>query len=292
MSVEVSNPDKVLFPEDNVTKAEFVGYYKDVSNVMLPFLKNHPVAMLRYPNGITGHRFFQKQAPDYFPEFIRRVEIPKQKGMTAYPVCDTTDAIVYLANQACIEFHPLPTLADKLGRTDRLVFDFDPSIDDFDGVRTAARMCRDLLDELKLPSFPMVSGSRGIHIWTPLPVTPIEEVHPFVNAVAQVLVSRDPDLLTTEFTKENRGDRIYVDIGRNAPAQHAVAPYSVRAKNGAPVATPLDWDEVDDSKIGPQSFTLRTVRERIAKTDPWKGMRKKAKALGPAAKALESLAAG
>jgi bifunctional non-homologous end joining protein LigD len=290
VKVEVSNPDKVLFPEDGITKAEFVGYYADVAGAMLPYAKGHPVAMLRFPNGITGHRFFQKQAPDYFPEFIRRVEIPKAKGTTQYPVCDTADAIVYLANQACIEFHLLPTLADKLGRTDRLVFDFDPSIDDFDGVKTGATMLRGLLDEVGLPSFVMTSGSRGLHIWVPLAVSSVEDVHAFAGDVGRVLVSRDPDLLTMEFSKEDRGDRIYVDVARNAPAQHAVSPYSVRAKNGAPVATPLDWDELVDPKLGPQSYNLRTVRDRIAKTDPWKGMRRRAKALGPAQKALERLA--
>jgi bifunctional non-homologous end joining protein LigD len=291
MKVDVSNPDKVLFPADGITKAEFVQYYADVADAMLPYARGHPVAMLRFPNGITGHRFFQKQAPDYFPDFIRRVEIPKAKGTTAYPVCDDADAIVYLANQACIEFHLLTTLADELGRTDRIVFDLDPSIEDFDGVRRGAGMVRDLLDEVGLASFPMTSGSRGVHIWVPLKTTPIEEAYPFVGDVARVLVARDPDLLTTEFSKADRGDRIYLDVARNAPAQHAVSPYSVRAKNGAPVATPLEWPELDDPKLGPQSYTLRTVRDRIAKGDPWKGMRRKAKSLGPARKALERLAA-
>src|SRR5439155_1452933 len=128
--VEISNPDKVLFPDDKITKAEFVQYCAEVAAAMLPFARGHPVAMLRFPNGIHGQRFFQKQAPDYFPDFIRRVEIPKAKGTTNYRVCDTAEAIVYIASQACIEFHLLPTLADRLGYTDRMVFDLDPSIDD------------------------------------------------------------------------------------------------------------------------------------------------------------------
>lgn len=289
--MNVSNPDKVLFPDDGVTKTEFVQYYADVANAMLPFARGHPVAMLRYPNGITGHRFFQKQAPDYFPDSIRRVEIPKAKGTTSYPVCDKVEAIVYLANQACIEFHLLPLLADDIGRTDRLVLDLDPSIDDFDGVRRGVHLMRDLLDEVGLPSYVMTSGSRGLHVWVPLQKTPVGEVHEFASGLADVLVRREPDLLTTEFSKEDRGDRIYVDVARNAPAQHAVAPYSVRAKSGAPVATPLDWDEVDDPKLGPQTYTLRDVRDRLAKTDPWKGMRRRAKALGPARKALDRLTA-
>jgi bifunctional non-homologous end joining protein LigD len=291
VKVEVSNPDKVLFPDDGITKAEFVGYYADVAGAMLPYAKGHPVAMLRFPNGITGHRFFQKQAPDYFPDFIRRVEIPKAKGTTNYPVCDTAEAIGYLANQACIEFHLLPTLADKLGRTDRLVFDLDPSIDDFAGVKTGATMLRDLLDEIGLPSFVMTSGSRGLHIWVPLSIAGVDDVREFAGDVGRVLVARDPDLLTMEFSKEDRGDRIYVDVARNSPAQHAVSPYSVRAKNGAPVATPLVWDELDDSKLGPQAYTLRTVRDRLKDGDPWKGMKKRAKSLAPARKALERLTA-
>lgn len=287
--VEVTNPDKVLFPDDDITKGEFVQYYADVADAILPYARGHPVAMLRFPNGIKGHRFFQKQAPDYFPEFIRRVEIPKAKGTTNYPVLDTVEGIVYVANQASIEFHLLPTLADKLGRTDRMVFDFDPSIEDFDGVKRGAHMLKDLLDDLGLANYVMTSGSRGLHIWVPLKETPMEEVHGFVNGVAEVLVKRDPDLLTTEFMKEARGDRIYVDVGRNRPAQHAVSPYSVRAKPGAPVATPLDWDEVADPKLGPQSYTLRTVRDRLDQTDPWRDMKRHAKSLGPAQKALDRL---
>jgi bifunctional non-homologous end joining protein LigD len=287
--VEVSNPDKVLFPDDGITKAEFVQYYADVADAMLPFARGHPVAMLRFPNGINGQRFFQKQAPDYFPDFIRRVEIPKSKGTTNYPVCDTAEAIVYIASQACIEFHLLPTLADRLGYTDRMVFDLDPSIDDFDGVRRGAKLLRVLLDDVSLANYVMTSGSRGLHIWVPLKETPVEEVRGFASGIADV--SSDPDLLTTEFSKENRGNRIYVDVARNAPAQHAVAPYSVRAKPGAPVATPLDWDEVDDKKLGPQSYTLRTVRARIERDDPWRDMRRHAKSLGPARKALDRLTA-
>src|SRR5581483_4971871 len=202
MGLEISRPDKVLFPDDDITKLEFVQYYADVADAMLPFAKGHPVAMLRMPNGIDGQRFFQKQAPDYFPDFIPRVEIPKSKGTTTYPICDSAKAIVYVASQACIEFHLLPTLADKLGRTDRMVFDFDPSIDDFDGVKRGAHMLKELLDELGLPSYVMTSGSRGLHVWVPLKDTPMDETHDFVNGVADVLVKRAPDLLTTEFMKE------------------------------------------------------------------------------------------
>ena len=289
MGLEISRPDKVLFPDDGITKLEFVQYYADVADAMLPFAKGHPVAMLRMPNGIKGQRFFQKQAPDYFPDFVPRVEIPKSKGTTTYPICDTAEAIVYVASQACVEFHLLPTLADKLGRTDRMVFDFDPSIDDFDGVRRGAHLLKELLDELGLPSYVMTSGSRGLHVWVPLKDTPMDDTHDFVNGVAEVLVKRDPDLLTTEFMKEARGDRIYFDVGRNRPAQHAVAPYSTRAKPGAPVATPIDWDEVDDKQLGPQFYNLRNVRDRIKKTDPWRDMRKHAKTLAAARKALDRL---
>jgi bifunctional non-homologous end joining protein LigD len=287
--VDVSRPDKVLFPHDDITKLEFVQYYADVADAILPFARGHPVAMLRMPNGIHGQRFFQKQAPEYFPGFIRRVEIPKAKGTTTYPVCDTAAGIVYLASQACMEFHLLPTLVAELGRTDRIVFDLDPSVDDFDGVKRGAHLLREILDELGLANYVMTSGSRGLHIWVPVKETAMEETHDFVNDVADVLVRREPDLLTTEFSKDARGDRIYVDVGRNRPAQHAVAPYSTRAKDGAPVATPLHWSEVDDPDLGPQTYNLRNVRERIKETDPWRDMRKRAKSIGPARKALERL---
>lgn len=281
MSARITHPDKVLFPRDGYTKADMIDYYERVAEVMLPYMRGHPLAMLRFNQGIDGERFFHKQAPDYFPDFIERVEVPKAKGTTRYPVCNNEQALLYIANHNCIEFHLLPVLADDLPYPDRMVFDLDPSTEDFDQVKDAACWVRDLLDEMGLPSFVMLSGSRGLHVWVPLDRSAsVDEVVEFAELVAKVLVDRHPDALTTEFSKADRGDLIYVDVGRNAPAQHAIAPYSLRAKDGAPAATPIGWDELGDPDLSPQSYDLSSLGRRLAqKADPWRNMHRRARAL-------------
>lgn len=289
-TVEITHPDKILFPRDGYTKADIIDYYRSVAPSMIPHMQKHPLAMLRFNNGIDGERFFHKQAPKYFPEFIERVDVPKSKGTTTYPVCNNIDALSYIANHNCIEFHLLPIRADDLAHPDRMVFDLDPSRDDFSEVRRAARAVHEVLDEVGLPSFLMASGSRGLHVWVPLDRrSPIEEVLEFSSLVAELLVSRYPDTLTTEFSKQAREGRIYIDVARNAPAQHAVAPYSLRAKDGAPVATPLDWSELDES-LRPDGFKIGDVASRLERDgDPWDGISRRARSLSKPRKALESL---
>jgi bifunctional non-homologous end joining protein LigD len=289
MSVAVTHPDKVLFPEDGYTKADMVEYYLAVADVMLTHMRRHPLAMLRFNEGIHGERFFHKQAPKYFPEFIDRVEVPKAKGTTMYPICDNEDALAYIANHNCIEFHLLPVRAEDLRHPDRMVFDLDPSIEDFSEVRDAARWVHELLDEVGLTSFVMTSGSRGLHIWVPLDrKSSTEEVVDFATATAALLVARHPEVLTTEFTKAERGEKIYVDVARNAPAQHAIAPYSLRAKPGAPAATPIEWSDLDDPDLSPQRWTMKTVTERLD-ADPWKEMQRRARSLDRSRRALDKL---
>lgn len=284
--VEITHPEKVLFPEDGHTKADVVEYYMAVADAMLPHMRDHPLAMLRFNQGIHGERFFHKQAPKYFPDYIGRVEAPKAKGTTTYPICNNRKALAYIANHNCIEFHVLPVRAEDLRHPDRLVLDLDPSVDDVEQVRDAARWAHELLEGLGLTAFAMASGSRGFHIWIPLDrSSAVAEVHAFASQVADVLVARYPDALTTEFAKADRGSRIYVDVARNAPAQHAVAPYSLRAKDGAPVATPITWEELDDPKTTPQRWSMTTVVERLS-SDPWKGMYRHARSLEPAQRKL------
>ena len=284
--VEITHPDKVLFPADGHTKADVVEYYTAVADAMLPHMRDHPLAMLRFNQGIHGERFFHKQAPKYFPDYIARVEVPKAKGTTTYPICNNRKALAYIANHNCIEFHLLPVRADDLWHPDRMVLDLDPSVDDVEQVRDAARWIHELLEEVGLVGFVMTSGSRGFHIWVPLDrKSDTEEVHAFAADMAHVLVARHPDELTTEFTKADRGSRIYVDVARNAPAQHAVAPYSLRANDGAPVATPITWGELDDPETTPQRWSITTVLERLS-DDPWSGMTKHARSLERARRKL------
>jgi bifunctional non-homologous end joining protein LigD len=274
--VKITSPDKVLFPRDGYTKTDVIGYYRSVADVMLPLLRDHPIAMLRFNQGLDGERFYHKHAPKHFPDFIDRATIPTSKGDQIYSVINNIDALTYIANHNAIELHLLGSRADDLSHPDRMVFDFDPSIEDFSLVKDAARWCRDLLKKHKMKSFVMVSGSRGLHVWVPLDRSSTgDEVLAFSGRVAELLVEEHPDALTTEFAKADRGDRIYVDIARNAPAQHAVAPYSLRAKDGAPVATPIGWDELDDKDLTPQRYTLSDVPDLVAKRkDPWNSISK------------------
>lgn len=289
--VRVTHPEKVLFPRDGFTKSDMIAYYDAVSGAMLPFLSGHPLAMLRFNQGIDGERFFHKNAPDYFPEFIERAPLKTAKRTTMMPVINNREGLLYIANHNCIEFHVLPVPADDLWHPDRMIFDLDPSTDDFSLVKDSARWLRLLLEELGFAPFLMTSGSRGLHIWVPLDRSAtVEDVVSFAGDAARLLVDRHPDVLTTEFSKQERGDRIYVDVGRNAPGQHAVSPFSLRAKDGAPAATPIEWDALEDADLKPTSFGLRNLPDRLTRqVDAWKGMRRHAKALKGPRKKLERL---
>ncbi len=272
ITVPLSHPDKVLFPDDGVTKEDLARYYADVADRMLPWLRDRPVTMVRYPDGLGGPRFFQKNAPSYFPDWIRRVEVAKEGGTVTHAVCDKPATLVYLANQACIEIHAFTSRVDKLSRPDQMVFDFDPPDDKrFADVRRAALWARDLLDDLGLPSFVRTSGGRGLHVHVPLTRrADFDPVREFARRAADVLARRHPDVITTEQRKDKRGMRIYADVMRNAYAQTVAASYGVRARPGAPVATPLSWAEVEDDALEPGRFTMATVRARLDSGDePW-----------------------
>ncbi len=289
----ITSPDKVLFPRDGITKLDMLRYYDTVCDVMLPYMKDHPLAMLRFQGGIDKERFFHKNAPDYFPGYIDRAPFETAKRTTMMPVVNNCEALLYIANQNCVEYHVLPVKADDLWHPDRMIFDLDPSTENFDEVREASLWLRDLLDDLGLAAFVMTSGSRGLHIWVPLDGSAtVEESNTFANGVADVIAAQHADVLTTEFHKEKRNDRIYVDVGRNAPGQHAVTPYSLRAKDRAPVAMPIDWDEVADATLTPTRYLMADAPAIVAERgDRWKGMRKRAKALTNPYKKLERLAA-
>ena len=293
ITVPLTHPDKVLFPGDGITKADLARYYADVADRMLPGLRDRPVTMVRYPDGLDGQRFFQKNAPSYFPGWIRRVRVPKEGGEVEHAVCDKPATLVYLANQACIEIHAFTSRADKLDAPDQMVFDFDPPDGQrFADVRRAALWARDLLaGDLGLTSFVRTTGGRGLHVHVGLNRrADFEEVREFTHHAAEVLARRHPDVITTEQRKDKRGMRIYADVMRNAYAQTVTASYGVRARPGAPVATPLSWAEVEDEALQPGQFTLATVRARLDGTaDPWAGFTDSRHGLGDAAKRLAKL---
>ncbi len=275
LTVPLSNTDKIFFPDDGISKGEVIGYYHEIADRMLPYLRGRPIAMARYPDGADGERIFQKNVPGYFPGWVRTAEVQKQGGMVKQVICDNAATLVYLANQGCIEPHVFLSRADRVSRPDQLVFDLDPPQAAGFSVacRTAVRLRELLADELGLTAYVRTSGGKGLHVHVPLNRRArFDDVRGFARAVAEALVRRYPDQLTTEQRKEARSGRLFLDVLRNAYAQTIVAPYAVRARPGAPVAAPLHWGELGDAALAPSRFTIHTIRERLAGApDPWEG---------------------
>lgn len=289
--VKITHPDRVLFPDSGLTKADLANYYERVAPVMLPHLRGRPVSMERFPAGIGGGGFFHKEAPDYFPDWIERAKVKKSGGSVTHAVVNNADSLLYLANHGTITPHVWLSRADKPRRPDRLVFDLDPSRDDFAGVRRAARNVAALLSDLGLTAYPMVTGSRGIHLWVPIRRDrDTEDVKAFTRAVAQLAAERHPEELTTEWRKENRDDKILVDVARHGYAQTVVPPFAVRPRPCAPVAIPVSLEDLSDSKLRPDHWTIRNVFHRLGRaSDPWEGFFRAAPSLAQPEKKLEKL---
>jgi bifunctional non-homologous end joining protein LigD len=279
VAVEISNPDKALFP-DGLSKAELARYYERVAETMLPHVRGRPVHMQRFPDGIKGEEIQQKQAPDYFPKFVKRARVKRKRGGSVeHVVIENTETLVYLADQACITPHVWLSRTDKLDNPDHLIFDLDPPGRDFGPVRDAARTFRELLEELGLAAYVKATGSRGLHVVAPLDRSvDFDDARAFARELAALLAEREPKRYTVEQRKEKRRGRLYIDTARNAYAQTAVAAYAVRALPGAPVACPLDWQEL--GRIEPQQFSVRNIGRRLArKNDPWAEIDRDARSL-------------
>jgi bifunctional non-homologous end joining protein LigD len=287
-TVRVTHPERVLFPGVGLRKLDLVEYYRRIGAVMLPHLRDRPVMLHRFPRGIGRAGFYQKEVPDSFPRWIRRASVEKEGGRLTHAVCDNVRTLVYLANQGCVTLHTWPSRADRPRQPDRMIFDLDPSREDFAGVREAALALRGLLDELGLAPFLMTSGSRGLHVVVPLRRGPdFDEVRALAFRMARVLVERQPRRLTVEARKEKRRGRLYLDVLRNAYAQTSVAPYAVRAKPGAPVAAPIAWAELDEPGMGPQRHDTRSVFEALERRgDPWQGIGRHGRSLARAEQRL------
>jgi bifunctional non-homologous end joining protein LigD len=270
-----THPEKSLFPDDGITKGELASYYEAIAPVMLPHLRRRPITMERFHRGIATPGFFQKDVSKGFPEWLKRVEVPKHGGTVHHPIANDVRSLLWLANQNSITIHVWPSRTPNLYNPDICIFDLDPSNeDDLDTLRAAALQLREVLDDLGLPSWIKTSGSKGFHIAVPLDgKSDFGEVAGFAHAVGRVLVSRDPDHLTQEFMKVDRGGRILVDTGRNGYSATYAATYTVRAKPGAPVSAPCTWEELEGRDVGPKTFTLRTMAQRIAVAgDLWSDM--------------------
>jgi bifunctional non-homologous end joining protein LigD len=284
----ITHPDKVLFPDDGITKGELASYYEAVAPLMLPHIQGRPVTMERYHRGIGAPGFFQKDVSKGFPDWLERAAVPKKGGTVHHPlVCDTR-SLLWLANQNSITPHVWISRVPDLYQPDICVFDLDPSEERPDVLRAAALGLRDLLLEVGLRSWIKTSGSKGFHIVAPLDrQAGYGDVAGFAHRVGRVLVGRDSDRLTQEFSKADRGGRILVDTGRNAYSATFAAAYAVRAKTGAPVSAPCTWKEVERGEVGPQTFTLRTMAKRIAGVgDVWQDMAGQGQSVRDAAERL------
>lgn len=271
--VRLTSQDKILFPDHGITKGDLIAYHRAVADVMVPHLKGRPVTMQVFPGGIGKPGHFAKQAPEYFPDWIARATVPKRGGTVDHALAESTAALLLMANHNSITQHVWTSRADRLERPDRLVIDLDPSggDEDFERVRAGAFLLRGICREAGLEPFAMTTGSRGVHVVAPLRrEVEFDAALELARQIARVAVHAHPADLTTEFLKDNRDGRVFVDVLRNRWAQTVVAPYSVRPRSGAPVAAPVRWEELEDAQTGSRSFDLRAVPERVSRLgDPW-----------------------
>jgi len=278
----ITHPDKILFPDDGITKGELASYYESIAPLMVPHIRDRPITMERFPGGIATKGFIQKDVSKGFPDWLERVEVPKKDGTVHHALVTDTRSLLWLVNQNCITPHVWVSRVPDLYNPDVCVFDLDPLSDDRpDLLRKAALDVRAVLEELGLPCWVKTSGSKGFHILVSLDgKTRIGDVARFAHRVGALLVERDPEHLTQEIGKKDRGGRILVDTGRNGYSATFAAVYAVRPKPGAPVSAPCTWEEVEKGSVHPQTFTVRTMAARVkAVGDLWEDMRRRRRSL-------------
>jgi bifunctional non-homologous end joining protein LigD len=276
--VEVSNPDRIVFPEIGLTKGDVVAYYGRIAERMLPHVAGRPVSIRRYPKGLLGPGFFQKNVPPHYPDSIERFAVPrsreaskkhpagKDRDVTVYPVLRDPEHLPYLANQGAIEVHVPASGASDLFHPDRIVIDLDPPPGPFDRVRRAALVVRDALAAYDLATVPVATGSKGYHVVAPIrPTASSEAIAVAAQKFAALLAANHGDELTIVFRVALRGERVFVDWLRNTLLSTVVAPYSLRARPRATVAAPLDWAEIETTD--PDSFTIGDLDRLLARPD-------------------------
>ena len=271
--VKITHSDRILFGKSGITKLEMAEYYERIAPIMLPHVKNRPISMQRFPDGIAGEGFYQKDASEYFPAWIKRFNVEREdKAKVVHHVlCNDAQTLVYLANQAVITPHIWLSTTKKIHNPDLIVFDLDPSKGaTFADVMYMAKRCKKFLEALGMHTFVKTTGSRGLHVTVPIkPQHDFDAIHAFAKEVAQQLVEENPEHATLQMRLDKREGKVFIDYLRKAWAQTAVAPYAVRAREGAPVATPLEWKELTSS-LEPQKYNIKNIFKRLArKGDPW-----------------------
>jgi bifunctional non-homologous end joining protein LigD len=288
----ITHSDKVLFPDDGITKGELAAYYEAIAPAMLPHIRGRPITLERYPAGLGKKGFWQKDVSRGFPDWLERADVPKKDGTVHHLIIRDTRSLLWMANQNTITPHVWTSRVPRLYYPDICVFDLDPSEDEPDILRRAALALRDLLSELGLESWVKTSGSKGWHIAVPLDAKAgFDEVSSFAHRVGTLLVQRDPEHLTQEFSKADRGGRILVDTGRNGYSATFAAAYAVRARPGAPVSAPCTWEELERGDVQPRTFAVRNMPERIAaEGELWSDLRRRKYSLLRSAELLRRMA--
>ncbi|MFT8321570.1 MAG: DNA ligase D [Bacillus sp. (in: firmicutes)] len=267
--INITNPDKLLFPNKNITKLDYIHYLEAIAPFLLPFLENRLLTLIRFPHGLFGDSFYQKQCPDYAPAFIETSE----EDAIQYIVCNSIETLIWLGNQLAFEFHiPFETIYSE-GKPSEIVFDLDPpSKNHFSLAIHAATIIKKILDSLHLISYLKTSGNKGIQVYIPLPEKTFtyEEVRMFTEFIAKYMVAAEPNLFTVERLKKNRHNRLYIDYIQHSGGKTIIAPFSIRGNEDGSVACPLFWDELTE-ELTPKIFTTQHVLSRLhQKGNPFK----------------------
>ncbi|MEO6564838.1 MAG: DNA ligase D [Casimicrobiaceae bacterium] len=282
--IALTHADKLYFPEAGLSKQDLAQYYADMAPALLPYLSGRPLSLVRCPDGWSGQCFYQKNAAEHLADAVRRIDVTTSAGSATYMGVDSAPALVALVQWSVIEIHPWGSRLPRLGSCDTLVFDFDPD----EGVGwpelvEGVLLLRTLLDEFKLQGFLKSTGGKGLHVVVPVrPALPWPRAKSFAKAVATLLARTFPQRFTATLAKERRKGKIFIDYLRNAEGATAIGPWSVRARRNAPVATPIDWIELD-ADVRFDFFNLHNVRDRLQRrTDPWADYIKLRQAVTPA----------
>lgn len=255
--IEITNPEKIIFPKLKITKLEMVSYYEKIADKMLPYLKDRPLTLQRFPNGISEKGFYQKNASDYFPSFIETVEITTEEGTNTQVICNNKKSLIYLANQGTLSFHIWLAKKDELNKPDKVVFDLDPSDNNFNKVKEAANIVGDFLRENNRNPKLMTTGQKGLHVWYKISRTrEFDAVRKQIRSMAESLEKKHPDLLTTAVRKDQRSNKIFIDYLRNSYGQTSICPYPLRPNEKAGIVMPISWSELKSLKSSDQ-FQLK-----------------------------------
>ncbi|GAB4231116.1 MAG: non-homologous end-joining DNA ligase [Chlamydiales bacterium] len=271
--IDITHPEKILYPSLNLSKEKIIEFYQEISPYLLPHLKHRPIVLQRFTEGVEKEGFFQQEIPDYYPDWMKGISVErKEKGTQKMLEVHTKTALKYVVNQDGICFHTWLSQKGHLDKPDYIVYDLDPSGNDFSSVVEVAYLFKEEVEKLKGTPFVMTTGSAGLHVMIPIKVEyTFDKNRELAKKLAEKIVKKHPDKVTTNVRKDQREGKIFLDYLRNSYGQTTISPYSLRAKENAPIATPLEWEELSDSSLNSQTYTIKNILKRLSqKEDPWK----------------------